>query len=294
MAETTAPVVRRVLAAAEVTESLGPLEGSLAGVTLRAAAPSADFIADVCELGALDGSLGWLAAAVNTASQELATSPAADVVWGSDPHAIATTAAQGDGAVRRKRLSGSWPSVVGAEYADWFLLAAGDSRVLVPRDAAQLDPAPIHSALSAAGICDVAVSDWPVDDLVVTARVDPLAATSAAAAVVGSADGVWRRHVGQVRARLTTTYGGENVTDDAAAQVARTASDIDAARLQVVASLRAERVRACRQAVGRARAAVDRLLPINKYALDGSDPVTRQWQDVQAGCRLAERVFALF
>jgi len=289
MTETTAPVVRRILDAANITESVGPLECSLAGATLRWAPPTEGFVSDVHELGAIDGALGWLAAVFNTASHELSSFPAAD------PHATVTLAAQGDGTVRRGKLTGRWQSVVGAEYAQWFLLPAKDSRVLVPRSAVQLAPAPPRPALAAAGICEVAVGGQPVDDyLIAPGGIGPLAATGAAAAVVGSADGVWRRHVGQVRARLATTYGGEDVTDDASAQVARAASDIDAARLQVLDSLRADQVRACRQAVGRARVAVDRLLAISKYALDAADPVTRQWQDVQAGCRLAERLFDRF
>ena len=109
--------------------------------------------------------------------------------------------------------------------------------------------------------------------------------------MVGSADGVWRSHVDRVRARLTVSHGGDEVTDDAAAQVARAASDIDAARLQVVTALddgpgmRAWRFR---QAVARAHGAADRLLANSRHALDAADPVSMRWRDVQAGRRLAD------
>ena len=70
---------------------------------------------------------------------------------------------------------------------------------------------------------------------------------------------------------------GLEVTDDAAAQVARAASDIDAARLQVVTALddgpgmRAWRFR---QAVARAHGAADRLLANSRHALDAAEPVS--------------------
>lgn len=114
------------------------------------------------------------------------------------------------------------------------------------------------------------------------------AAAGAAAAVVGSADGVWRKHVDQVRARLDISYGGDEVTDEAAAQVARAASDIDAAKLQITDSLDPGTTAwALAQSVTRARSATDRLLASSKHALNSSDPVTHRWRDVHAGCRLA-------
>jgi 3-hydroxy-9,10-secoandrosta-1,3,5(10)-triene-9,17-dione monooxygenase len=112
---------------------------------------------------------------------------------------------------------------------------------------------------------------------------------------VGTADGLWRIHVDQVRARLATSYGGDEVTNDAAAQVARAASDIDAAKLQIGSSLPlvddvAAALWAHRQAVARARDAADRLLGSSRHALDASDPAARMWKDVHAGFRLAAAV----
>ena len=196
------------------------------------------------------------------------------------------------------RLSGRWESVVAAEYADWLLLPAENGsavcRVLVPRRAASIEVADLRSGLLAAGIQDVTVTGWPVDahHIFGSGHSARIAAAAAAAAVVGSADGVWRRHVEQVRARLATSYGGDEITDKASAQVAWAASDIDAARLQLITSLQttddsASVVWACQQAVARAKGAADRLLGNSRHALDASDPVTRLWRDVHAGCRLA-------
>ncbi len=112
--------------------------------------------------------------------------------------------------------------------------------------------------------------------------------------MVGSADGVWRKHVDQVRARLDVSYGGDEVTDEAAAEVARAASDIDAAKLQLTGALDPAAPEtatwAFAQAVARARGAADRLLASSRHALDASDPVSDLWRDVHAGCRLAVRI----
>jgi len=315
MAESAAaaPVVRAIfdsMAAqsdAVTAESIGPLQGSLIGLTLKPARyggrarPIAEFIAEVCELAALDASLGWLAATFNTAAYEVATLPqhAADIVWGPNPNALITTASRGDAALGRDlHLTGRWESVIGSEFADWLLLPADDGcRVLLPRSLARLEPVHTRPGLAAAGICDVTVSDSALDDRqVFTGEHQRVGAAGAAAAVVGSADGVWRRHVGRVRALLATSYGGDDVTNAASAQVAWAASDIDAAKLQLSASLDESgdgvgEMWTYRQAVARARGAADRLLANSKHALDEADPVARQWQDVQAGCRVAPHFF---
>ena len=280
----------------QTAESIGVLRGSLA------AKGAGEFIAEVCELAALDGSLGWLAAMFNAGAYELARLPehAADVVWGSDPDALITTSHRGDGGIGQgQRLTGRWESVVGAEYAHWLLLPAGTAcRVLVPRSAARIEPVRNPVGLDTAGVCDVTISGSEVDDSHVfnsdSAGAALIAVAGAAAAVVGSADGVWRHHIGQERARLATSFGGDEATNAAYAQVARAASDIDAAKLQVVELLhRSDDVATAmwvyQQAVARARGAADRLLGNSRHALDASDPVTRQWRDVHAGYRLTVR-----
>jgi 3-hydroxy-9,10-secoandrosta-1,3,5(10)-triene-9,17-dione monooxygenase len=198
------------------------------------------------------------------------------------------------------RLTGRWESVVGTEQADWLLLSAGHAcRVLVPRGRVRVEPADRAAGLGTAGVGDVIVDDLVVDDgRVFSADHDTglIAGAGAAAAVVGSADGLWRKHVDQLRARLDFSYGGDEVTDEAAAEVARAASDIDAAKLQVTGSLdRATNALetapwAYAQSVARARGAADRLLASSRHALDASDPVTNRWRDVHTGCRLAVRI----
>ncbi|WP_319455714.1 MULTISPECIES: hypothetical protein [unclassified Mycobacterium] len=293
------------------TESIAALSRSGAHRVLQPArygglAGSADeFVSAVCELAVRDGSLGWLAMTFNAAAHELAAlpEPVLDEVWGADPEALIATTFRGSGELGpNDALTGRWESVVGAEHAQWLLLPADDGgpvRVLVPCSAARLEPPGAgRRGLGAAGICDVEVAAVEVDERHVFSHRDGpavIAVRGAAAAVVGSADGVWRKHVAQVRARLATSSGGDEVSDAAAAQVAWAASDIDAARVQVTSPLEAAGDLAAaiwvhRQAVARARDAADRLLANSRHALDASDPVTLAWEDVQAGCRMAAQL----
>ena len=243
------------------------------------------FIGAVGDIAATDGSLGWLAGSYGVAA--VALSPeAVDRVWGTRPDALVAIAHHGSAMVKRGRLTGRWGSVVGAERADWFLLSCDGRLLLVPRTHVDVDAHLRPADLSGAGIGDVTVSDFAIDDRD-TAVADPvMAAATAASVVVGSALGGWRRHVEQVRARLAISYGGDEITDEAAAQIARTASDLDASRLQIsTAGLSGMAPYA--QAIARARAAADRLMASSRHALDASDPVTAAWRDAHAGCRLA-------
>lgn len=282
-------------------ESIAALRGSPIGRILLparyggSAAASGEFVSMVGEFAVVDGSLGWLAAMFNAAADEVAGDELGDVVWGGDRDALIATSYRGGGELADGRLFGRWESVVGAGHADWLLLPVdGGRRALLPRAGVRVDTRGGHGGLDAAGIGDVTVSGWAVGRLVLEgapARPAAVAGAALTAAVVGSAEGVWRKHVEQVRARLATSYGGEEVSDDAFAQVSWAASDIDAAKLQVAASLELPDGPAAhwahQQAVARARGAADRLLSSSNHALDGSDPVTRRWRDVQAGCRLA-------
>lgn len=308
----TAPrVVREILArmAASDTvtaESVVGLQRSLTGQALRPSRHGGseqgadEFVSQICELAALDGSLGWLAAMFNTAAIHVSTLPddVIDAVWGTDSEAVVTTAFHGSGAVDTGgRLTGTWVSVVGAEYADWLVLPTDNaaSRIFVPRNAADVEPIREPSAFAAAGLSDVTIAGYPVDDsftFTSNQRAAAVAMAGAAAAITGSADGVWRRHVKRMGARLATSYSGDELANAAPAQVGRAASDIDATKLQIIDALRSPDAEASvpweyEQAIARARAAADRLLQNSRHALDLDDPATRLWLDVHAGCRLA-------
>ncbi|MDZ4232197.1 MAG: hypothetical protein U1C73_00205 [Dietzia sp.] len=306
------PMVHQILdrAAANsggaATESSAALRNSLAGQSLKPVRHGGlgrnaeQFASEVYDLAIADASLAWLAAVFNTSAHDVATLQD-DGLWEGRPNALITTGHHGEGALVDGRLTGRWRLVVGAEYAEWFLLSVdigSACRVLIPRDGARIEPIGEHFGLGAAGICDVAVSELTVEPRRVLRGARPsmvVAAASAAAAVVGSADGLWRAHVEQARARLAASHGGDETTDVAAAQLGWSASDIDAAKLQITTVVAApgnpeDVAWASQQAVARARSAADRLLDHSRHALNASDPVTRRWQDVHAGCRLAVRL----
>lgn len=266
-----------------------------------------EFVEAICEAAAADVSAGWLAAIANAAAFDIAQQPdhIGDAVWGEDPEAIITTSSHGTGAIDENgRLVGRWDSIVAAAQADWLLLPVGGPgarRVLIPRGVAHVDVIDRASGLRPAGTGAVSVSNAVIDRGFVLAGASGdaimLARAGVAAAVVGSADGLLRTHIDEVRARLAASRDGDEVTDESAAQVAWATSDIDAARVQVAASVQqpqaGERTAwAHQQAVARARDAADRLMAHSRHALNASDAVTQRWGDIHAGCRLAGALLA--
>lgn len=282
-----------------------------------------EFVVVIGELAAMDASLGWLSAMFNAAAHEVGGLPgaAADEVWSGDAKALIAPGYGSEGRLAvsgdESRLSGCWHSVAGADLADWLLLTADGAdtqgrryRVLLPREQASTKPTRNPSGLFGTDICDVTVSDVAVPGNRIFELREPVpvvAGAAAAATVVGAADGVWRLHVREIRQRLSASYGGEDVMDrpSSTIQVGRAACDIDAARLQLRASLEpfvgtvgtadAEALRAATweqlQAAGRARDAADELLASSRrHALQASDPVTRLWQGTHACFRLATRL----
>lgn len=262
--------------------------------------PLAEFVSHVLELAATDSAQAWLTAMSDAASHHVAGMP--DAPWASAATPVVTCCYDGHGDLSDGSLTGHWPAVVGAQRADWLLLPARNGascRVLVAREDAHVDAVDDHAGLGGAGVSRVSVAHLTADRLHVVSGDHATAATragaGAAASVVGSAVGVWRRQVEQLRVQLATSYRSAEITDAAAAQVARAASDLDAATLQVTAPPPDEcdlaaTVRVYRQAVARARSAADRLLEGGRHALDASNPVTQRWRDVDAGSRLAARL----
>lgn len=251
-----------------------------------------EFVSQVLELAVVDSARAWLTVAFD------ATDSLAAV---AGPRTLIAVCRHGRGQLADGRLIGRWPTVVGARYADWVVLPAHDAardgsvrRVLVSREDAH-----IQDARGLAGAADVAVSSLLVDSAHVF---DPeqdetsvRGAVGPAAVVVGSADGLLREHIRQLRTQLAVSSGAAAVTDAVAAHIARAASDIDAAKLQIIESLGEQvhfeaAVAACRQAVARARSAADHVLEHSRHALDASNPATQRWRDVDADTRLAVRV----
>jgi 3-hydroxy-9,10-secoandrosta-1,3,5(10)-triene-9,17-dione monooxygenase len=262
-----------------------------------------EFVKAVAEFARIDASAGWLTALFNVGTRALATlhGPIAGEVWGDDGSALVAIGHRAQGrCIRDDMVVGRWRSVVGATHADWLLLAIDDGRwALIHRGDTQVDSGTRQQGLDAAGIADVTVSGVDVDSVRIVGPLSDATAglmgASMAAAVVGSADGFWQGHVDQMRARLATSHGGEGATADSAAQLAWAASDIDAAEIQVAATLSltdsTDAHREYQQAAFRARNGADRVMANSRHALQASDPVTARWRDVQIGSRLAEDFF---
>jgi 3-hydroxy-9,10-secoandrosta-1,3,5(10)-triene-9,17-dione monooxygenase len=262
--------------------------------------PLPEFVSHILELAIADSAQAWLTAMRDAASHEVADMP--DAPWASGATPAVTCCYDGHGDLSDGSLTGHWPSVIGAQGSDWLLLPARNGspcRVLVAREDARVEAAGDHAGLGAADVSRVTIADLAAERVHVVAREHGTAAIRAAAgatsSVVGSAVGVWRRHVEQLRVQLATSYRSAEITDAAAARVARAASDLDAATLQVTTPPSGARDLAAtvweyRQAVARARSAADRLLEGGRHALDAANPVTQRWVHVDAGSRLAARL----
>lgn len=241
--------------------------------------PLDEFVCAVYELAVTDSAQAWLTAVYGAADYDVPAHSGRRIASGH----------RGSADVVDGRVTGTWESVVGAERADGFLLTAGANRMLVPRGAVRVEPVVVSDGLTDVGVGTV-VAEGAVIGEVLPGGPGSAVLAGAAAAVVGSAASVWRQHVEQARARLAIAPSGDEVSD--AAQVARAASDIDAARLQLTGAVTepAAGHRPFVQAIARARTAADRLMEGGRHALDAADPVAHRWRAVHAGYRLAARL----
>lgn len=204
-------------------------------------------------------------------------------------------------------LSGTWPGVSGATYANWLVLSARRSSsdgpgpvglVVVPASDCTLTASVDSIGLTAAGAQDVAVSDVALPTDAWTAPEDgshgPLTPVGALAAMalVGAAQGALEEHLQQVRRRVDITHGGEDVSAAglSPARIGRAASQLDAAVHALVAripdpdGLPQEPLEQQRFAVERAVEGAELVFSsVRGHALDNGDPVARLWRDVQVG-----------
>ncbi len=123
------------------------------------------------------------------------------------------------------------------------------------------------------------------------------------APIIGMAQGAYDSHVETMRERVRVSYGGQKVAQDpfAHVRVARAASDIDAAWLQLVRNVQEEatyadagqdlpmelRLRARRDQVRGTERAVDAIDLLFKNSggrsLKTGNPIERAWRDAHAG-----------
>ncbi|NPC98698.1 3-hydroxy-9,10-secoandrosta-1,3,5(10)-triene-9,17-dione monooxygenase oxygenase subunit [Nocardioides sp. zg-DK7169] len=300
-----------------------------------------DFYRAVRTISTACGSTGWVSAVVGCHPWQIALFPdqAQREVWGEDPgRLIASSYAPvgrltpaGDGF----RLSGRWSFASGCDHAAWLTLGAlvvgTDGRpvdfltVLVPREDAE-----ILDVWDSVGLTGTGSNDVVVDDVQVPAHrvlrnydvshmrapglaVNPgplyrmpfgtIFTTAVTTPVVGTVEGAYEAYLTAMRDRMRLSFGGGRFAEDAHAQVAvaRAASEIDAAILQLERNVREMyeaavagteipmhmRFRARRdqvRATERALGAVDVLFKTAGGAsLRRGNRIERAWRDAHAG-----------
>ncbi|MDR7303897.1 3-hydroxy-9,10-secoandrosta-1,3,5(10)-triene-9,17-dione monooxygenase oxygenase subunit [Haloactinomyces albus] len=301
------------------------------------------------------GSTGWVTAVVGVHPWQLGlfSERAQDDVWGTDPDTLLCSSYAPVGRLTPVdggyRLSGHWSFSSGCDHAAWALLGAvvvGESgrpvdflTVLVPRADYEIIDVWDVMGLRGTGSNDITVDQAFVPEHRVMRNYDhsqlrgpgqqvnsgplyrmPFGAifTSAIAApVIGAVAGGYQHYLSAMRDRARLSLGGGRFVEDQFAQVAvaRAASEIDAAVLQMdrnIAELyrSAEadeismelRLRARRdQARGTERAleAIDLLFKAaGGRSLKRGNPIERAWRDAHAGsvhvANDAERALAMY
>ncbi|MEU9497510.1 3-hydroxy-9,10-secoandrosta-1,3,5(10)-triene-9,17-dione monooxygenase oxygenase subunit [Streptomyces sp. NPDC048196] len=306
----------------------------------RAADPLV-FYSAVKEIAKACGSTGWVASVVGVHPWHVALYDprAQQEVWGRDPktriassYAPTGKATAVDGGFR---LSGRWHFSSGCDHARWALLGClvpdGEGRpvdmrtFLVPRSEYRIDDVWDTVGLRGTGSNDVVVEDvfvpdhralsfGPVTALKVPGHElnpEPLYrlpyagvfTTTISTPILGIAEGAYESYAEATRQRFRVSYG-QKVAEDPFAQVriARAASDIDAAWLQLSRNMgemyalarsgaelpmelrirtRRDQVRATERAV----AAVDLLMENagGSAMRTAPNPVQRAWRDAHTG-----------
>lgn len=301
------------------------------------------------------GSTGWVAGVVGVHPWQIGLFPEAaqDDVWSADPGALVSSAYAPIGRLTPVeggyRLKGRWSFSSGCDHASWALLGAmllgADGKpidfmtTLVPRSEYEIVDVWDTMGLRGTGSNDIAVQDLFVPAHRVLRNYEhsqlrgpgqkvntgplyrlPFGAvftTAIAAAVVGTVSGCFEQYIEAMRDRVRLSLGGGRFTDDQFAQVAvaRAASEIDAAVLQLdrnmselYAGAKAGeiawelRVRARRDqvlATERALSAIDLLFKTaGGQSLLHGNPIERAWRDAHAGsvhvANDVERTLALY
>lgn len=315
-----------------------------------------EFYRIVRAISGVCGSTGWLAAVLGVHPWHLALfdQRAQDEVWGTDSSALVSSAyapmgqlVQVDGGYE---LSGHWEFSSGCDHASWALLGGllfgGDGRpvdfmtVLVPRADYS-----IRDVWNVVGMRGTASNEITVDKVFVpehrimsnyeTAQLRgpgqqvntgplyklPFGAIFTYAVttpIVGIVAGCYESYLGAMRERVRLSLGGGLFAEDPFAQVsvARAASEVDAATLQLERNLRElwdlvrageelpmwMRLRSRRdqvRATERSLEAIDLLFKTaGGSSLNRGNPVERAWRDAHAGsahvANEPERALALF
>ena len=287
------------------------------------------------------GSTGWVSSVVGVHPWQLALFPqqAQQEVWGEDNDTLVSSSYAPMGKLTPTEggyeLTGRWSFSSGCDHCSWVLLGAlvigpegkpvDFHTVLIPRSDYAID-----DVWDVVGLCGTGSNDIVIEKKFVPAHrtlsfndvsalkcpgqelnTSPLYklpfgtifSNTITAPIIGMAQGAYDAHVETMRERVRVSYGGQKVAQDpfAHVRVARAASDIDAAWLQLVQNTREElkfveageeipmelRLRARRDQVRgteRALEAIDLLFKNSGgRSLKNGNPIERNWRDAHAG-----------
>ncbi|GAA2727504.1 3-hydroxy-9,10-secoandrosta-1,3,5(10)-triene-9,17-dione monooxygenase oxygenase subunit [Actinocorallia aurantiaca] len=310
----------------------------------------------VREIAGACGSTGWVAAVLGVHSWHLALFPeeAQNEVWAKSHDTLVASSYAPLGRLTPVdggyELSGRWGFASGCEFASWMLLGGlvvGEQgrpvdfiTVLVPKSDYEIQRVWDTTGLRGTASDDISVERAFIPQHRVVRNYDQaqlrapgcrintgplyripfgtIFTTTVASAVIGVVAGCYDFYVGAMRDRIRLSLGGGRFVDDQFAQVAvaRSASELDAAVLQIERNLRELyehavrneeipmelRLRARRdqvRGVERATEAVDRLFKTaGGNSLRRGNIIERAWRDAHSGsihvANDPERALALY
>lgn len=287
------------------------------------------------------GSTGWVSSIVGVHPWQLGLFPVAaqDEVWGEDPRTLVSSSYAPTGTLTPVdggyECTGRWSFSSGSDHCRWALLGAlvmGPEgkpvdflTILVPRT-----DYTIEDVWDVVGLRGTGSNDVVIDKKFVPAHrtlsfndvgalrcpghevnTSPLYklpfgtvfANTITAPIIGIAQGAYDAHIDKQRERVRISYGGQKVSGDAFAhvRVARAASEIDAAWLQLARNVDEElryalageeiptelRLRARRDQVRGTERCVEAIALLFKNSggksLKNGNPIERAWRDANAG-----------
>ena len=300
-----------------------------------------DFYEVIKSIAGACGSTGWVSSVVGVHPWQLALFPAQaqEDVWGQDQDTLVSSSYAPMGKLTPTEggyeLTGRWSFSSGCDHCSWVLLGAlviGPEgkpvdflTVLIPRSDYAID-----DVWNVVGLCGTGSNDIVIEKKFVPAHrtlsfndvsalkcpgheinssplyklpFGTIFSNTITAPIIGMAQGAYDAHVETMRERVRVSYGGQKVAQDpfAHVRVARAASDIDAAWLQMAHNTREElrfveageeipmelRLRARRDQVRgteRSLEAIDLLFKNSGgRSLKTGNPIERSWRDAHAG-----------
>lgn len=300
-----------------------------------------DFYEVVRAVATADGSTGWVTSVVGIHPWQLGLFPeqAQDDVWGADRGTLVSSSYAPTGKLKAVEggyeVNGRWAFSSGCDHCSWVLLGAlvmGDQgkpvdflTILMPRSDYVIDDTWDVVGLKATGSNDIVIENGfvPAHRTLSFNDVSALRCPGQAVntsplyrlpfgtlfsytittPILGIAQGAYDAHVETMRERVRISYGGQKVAQDpfAHVRVARAASDIDAAWLQLVHNVQQQltyvnagedppmelRLRARRDQVLGTERAINAIELLFKNSggrsLKNGNPIERAWRDAHAG-----------